>query len=345
MKALTNTELITFCGQLALILRSGISTLEGLSLMLEDTPKGEGHEIIQTVLSEMELTGNLSQSLQTAGVFPDYMCSMVEIGEMSGKLDDVMDSLAGHYRREESLSATIRSAVAYPLIMIGMMVIVMTVLIVKVMPVFRQVFEQLGTGMTGVSKAILDFGSALGSYSMVFLVLALIIAAVFVWLFFTKSGNRRRKTMSYKFFLTRGLSRKIACSRFASGMHLALGSGLDVDQSLEMAARLVEHPEVHAQIEEIRRLTAEGSGFTEAVTETGIFSGVYERMLSIGYRAGALDDVMGRISERCDEEIEARMNILTSRLEPTLVAILSIVVGMILLSVMLPLMSVMSNIG
>ena len=331
MKALTNTELITFCGQLALILRSGISTLEGLSLMLEDTPKGEGHEIIQTVLSEMELTGNLSQSLQTAGVFPDYMCSMVEIGEMSGKLDDVMDSLAGHYRREESLSATIRSAVAYPLIMIGMMVIVMTVLIVKVMPVFRQVFEQLGTGMTGVSKAILDFGSALGSYSMVFLVLALIIAAVFVWLFFTKSGNRRRKTMSYKFFLTRGLSRKIACSRFASGMHLALGSGLDVDQSLEMAARLVEHPEVH--------------GFTEAVTETGIFSGVYARMLSIGYRAGALDDVMGRISERCDEEIEARMNILTSRLEPTLVAILSIVVGMILLSVMLPLMSVMSNIG
>ena len=269
--------------------------------MLEDTPKGEGHEIIQTVLSEMELTENLSQSLQTAGVFPDYMCSMVEIGEMSGKLDDVMDSLAGHYRREESLSATIRSAVAYPLIMIGMMVIVMTVLIVKVMPVFRQVFEQLGTGMTGVSKAILDFGSALGSYSMVFLVLALIIAAVFVWLFFTKSGNRRRKTMSYKFFLTRGLSRKIACSRFASGMHLALGSGLDVDQSLEMAARLVEHPEVHAQIEEIRRLTAEGSGFTEAVTETGIFSGVYARMLSIGYRAGALDDVMGRISERCDD--------------------------------------------
>ena len=84
---------------------------------------------------------------------------------------------------------------------------------------------------------------------------------------------------------------------------------------------------------------------TEAVTETGIFSGVYARMLSIGYRAGALDDVMGRISERCDEEIEARMNILTSRLEPTLVAILSIVVGMILLSVMLPLMSVMSNIG
>ena len=94
----------------------------------------------------------------------------------------------------------------------------------------------------------------------------------------------------------------------------------------------MEHPEVHAQIEEIRRLTAEGSGFTEAVTETGIFSGVYARMLSIGYRAGALDDVMGRISERCDEEIEARMNILTSRLEPTLVAILSIVVGMILLS-------------
>ena len=345
MKALTNTELITFCGQLALILRSGISALEGLSLMLEDTPEGEGRQVIESVLSEMEVTGSLHHSLRTAGVFPDYMCSMTEIGEMSGKLDDVMYSLSEHYRREESLSASIRSAVVYPLIMLGMMVAVMAVLIIKVMPVFRQVFEQLGTGMTGVSKAILDFGSALGNYSMVFLILALVIAVLFIWLFFTESGNSHRKTIADKFFLTRGLSRKIACSRFASGMHLALGSGLDVDQSLEMAARLVDHPVVHSQIEEIRRLTAEGNGFTEAVTETGIFSGIYTRMLSIGYRAGALDDVMEQISRSYSEEVEERMNTLTSRLEPTLVAILSIVVGMILLSVMLPLMSVMSNIG
>ena len=346
MKALNNTELIFFCGQLALTLRAGISSLESLSLMLEDTPEGGGRELLEQVIHEMEETGVLSSSLKKTEAFPAYLCSMTEIGEQTGRLDDVMEALAAHYRREEALSRSLRSAVAYPLVMLGMMIAVMAVLLVRVMPVFRQVFEQLGAQMSGFPGAVMELGGVLGDYSAVFLVLAAAVAAACVFFFFTEKGRALSSRIFNRPALSRSLAEKLACSRFASAMYLSLGSGLDVDQSLELAARLTEQPQVRAKILDIRESVAAGNEtFAEAAARTRIFTGAYARMLAAGARAGSLDEVMKRISEQYDEEIEERIDALLGRLEPTLVAVLSVAVGLILLSVMLPLLGIMTNIG
>nr|WP_317282124.1 type II secretion system F family protein [uncultured Sellimonas sp.] len=345
MKHLTNTELTTFCSQFAMILRSGISSLEGLSIMADDTPEGEGKKLLTDMLHEMEQTGSLHQTLVSSGVFPDYLCHMVEIGEQSGRLDDVMESLGQHYKREEEISQSIKSAVAYPLVMLGMMLVVVFILIIKVLPVFNKVFEQLGTGLTGVSGAILNLGNSLGHYSIVFLLLAVVISALVIYFVFSSQGRKHLTKFSRNFFLTRKLNEKIACSRFASGMYLSLCSGLDTDQSLEMVARLVEHPVLQEKIKNMQELMIQGMSFADALTKTNLFSGIYSRMISIGFKAGAMDEVMKQISEQYDAEITTQISTLISRLEPTLVAILSIIVGMILLSVMLPLMGIMSNIG
>lgn len=345
MKALTNKELTYFCSQMALILKSGISSVEGISLMLEDTPKGEGHDLLTALLHDMEGGSMLYQALASSSVFPGYMCSMTEIGEHSGRLDEVMESLSEHFRREDNLSKSIRSSVTYPLVMLGMMIAVMGILIVKVMPVFQQVFEQLGTKMTGISGAVLDLGNNLSRYSAVFLLIAAALAVIFFFLFCTKKGRDRLTSFSEHFFATKALSEKIACSRFASAMYLSLSSGLDIDQSLELAEHLTEHDAVRSRISRIRTLTAEGESLADAISESGMYSGMYARMLSVGFKTGAIDTVMKQISLQYDEEIENSMEGLVSKLEPTLVAILSVVVGMILLSVMLPLMGIMSNIG
>lgn len=345
MKALSNSELTTFCGQFALILRSGISSLEGLSIMIEDTPEGEGRQLLENLLHEVELTGSLFPALETVGCFPSYMCSMVELGEQSGRLDDVMQNLSDHYRREEILSKSIKSAVTYPLIMLGMMIIIMTVLIVRVLPLFHRVFEQLGAGLTGFSGTILRLGQSMSKYSLVFIALFLMAAVAFLYFFYTQKGRSKLSGFSTRFFVTRHLSEKIACSRFASGMYLALSSGLDVDHSLEMVARLVDHPIISEKITLMQKKLAEGISFQDAATESEIFSGIYLRMIHIGFKTGAMDDVMREISIRYDEDIQEQMDRMVSRLEPTLVAILSIAVGMILLSVMLPLMGIMSNMG
>ena len=345
MKALSNSELTTFCSQFALILRSGISSLEGLSIMIEDTPEGEGKQILEHLLQEVELTGSLFSALESAKCFPSYMCSMVELGEQSGRLDEVMENLSEHYRREEILSKNIKSAVTYPLIMLGMMVIIMIVLIVRVLPLFHRVFEQLGTGLTGFSGAVLRLGQVMSNYSLVFIALFLVAAGIFLYFFYTKKGREKISGFFSRFLVTRHLSEKIACSRFASGMHLALSSGLNVDQSLEMVARLVDHPVISQKISTMQKRLEEGISFGEAAAEAEIFSGIYLRMIHLGFKTGAMDNVMQEIAVRYDEDIQEQMDRMVSRLEPTLVAILSIAVGMILLSVMLPLMGIMSNIG
>ena len=345
MKALTNMELSSFCSQLALILKAGISSTEGLSLLLEDTEDEEGRKILSSLLDETENGSMLSEAMKSCQVFPAYLCSMTEIGETSGRLDEVMAALGEHYRREDNLARNIRSSISYPLVMLGMMIVIMILLLVKVMPVFQQVFEQLGTELTGISGMILRAGNLLSRYSLVFLLVLFLVAAAFCLVLFTKAGKNRARLFSEHFFATRALSEKIACSRFASGMYLALSSGLDTDQSLEMTERLVEHENIRRKIHKIRELTSEGTGFSEAVTKAGIFTGLYSHMVSVGFRTGSTDEVMKQISLQYDEEIEDRMNSLIARLEPTLVAVLSIAVGMILLSVMLPLMGILSNIG
>lgn len=345
MKSLTNAELTTFCNQFALILQSGISSTEGLSIMLEDTPQGEGRQLLETLLLEVEATGSLYMALGSVTVFPTYMRSMVELGEQSGQLDDVMANLAGHYRREDQLAKSIKSAVTYPLVMLAMMITVMIVLIVKVMPVFNQVFEQLGTSLTGISGTVMQLGSTLGNYSVIIVAVILLLTAVFLYFIYHPKGRSKAISFSRYFFMTKGLSEKIARSRFASGMHLAISSGLATDQSLELVTRLVEHPAMSEKIRQMQEDIAAGSSFAAAAQEAKIFSGIYSRMIHIGFKTGTMDDIMKQIATQYEEEIEEQMNGLIAKLEPTLVAILSIAVGMILLSVMLPLMGIMSQIG
>lgn len=345
MKPLSNAELASFCGQLAMILRSGISALEGLSIMREDIPSGDGRKLLDGMIDCMETGGSFHEAVETGGCFPAYMCNMLQLGDQSGHLDDVMESLASYYRREDALARSIKSAVTYPLVMLGMMVAVMLVLIVKVLPVFNQVFRQLGAGLTGVSGAVLRMGQSMSRYSVVFVLVAVAVAAVCAYFIATRKGREQMRRFSTRFFGTRKLSEKIACARFASGMHLALSSGLNIDESLDTVSRLVEHPTVGQKIQTIRRLVAEGGSLSDAITQTGMFTGVYARMINIGVKTGSADEVMRQIAEQYDDEIEQSMADAISKVEPTLVAILSVAVGMILLSVMLPLMGIMSNIG
>ena len=342
---LTPSELSTFCAQVAMILRSGIPVAEGISVMYEDAEHAQGKEILKELLDHVEVGEPLFMALEACGRFPKYMRDMVEIGEQSGKLDEVLDSLVAYYEREENISSSIRSAVTYPLVMIVMMILVIGVLIVKVLPIFSQVFAQLGSEMTGFSRAVMDFGSALGSYSAVIVGVLAVLAVAFLMVRGTKTGRAALSRFQATFILTRRLSAKIASGRFASAMAMMLSSGLDTDKALDMVERLVDNPVIHEKITACRKLVEEGGSFSEALAKTEIFTGVYARMVSIGFKTGAADTVMGKLANQYEREVDAQIGGMISVLEPTLVAVLSVIVGMILLSVMLPLMGIMSSIG
>lgn len=344
MKPFSNMELSSFCGQIALILKSGISSMEGLSIMMEDAASPDEKEVLEALLENMKETGSFSQALESLNIYPSYMLHMAQIGEETGKLDEVMQALQNHYEREDSISKSIRNSITYPMTMTGMMAVVIIVLLVKVMPIFNQVFIQLGTEMTGFSRMLMDVGNAINRYSVIFICILVLAAGFALYSTRTVSGKNLLRKLGYRFKFTRTIYEELAACRFASGMALTLSSGLNPERSMELVNALNDDPVFGQKIKRCQKEVDEGNDLSHALFTSGMFTGIYARMASIGSKTGAMDQVMEQIAGLYQDDIDTRMNNILAVLEPTLVILLSLIVGVILLSVMLPLMGIMSSI-
>jgi type IV pilus assembly protein PilC len=343
MKPLSNLETAAFCNQMAMILKSGISALEGITILLEDSENSEEKALLTHIYDEMLETGYLAPSLEKAKVFPAYLVQMVQIGEETGTLDEVMDALDAYYSREEAIRKSIRSALTYPFVMIGMMMLVILVLITKVMPIFNQVFIQLGREMTGFSRGVLELGNTFSRYSLVFILLAVVIVFLLVFLFRAKKGHDVLIRLMYKMKLSHNIYDKIAASRFASVMHLTLRSGMTAERGLDFSRELINNHFFQEKLADCRKRVDDGEDFSQALQKSRIFTGVYARMISISNKAGTMDETMGEIAGQYEDDVDALTSRLISSLEPTIVIILSVIVGVILFSVMLPLLGIMSG--
>lgn len=349
-KYLNNQELIMFCEHMAMVLKSGLTPAAGIQLMLDDTNTSAGRAILLPIAEKCNDGCSFSDAVAASGVFPPYALHMIEIGNASGKLDEVMDSLVYHYSREENLSQEIKSAVTYPFLIILMMLIVIVVLVVKVLPIFQQVFVQLGSEMTGFSKSLLSLGNTLTNYSILFVGIFLLVILAFF--FFTQSslGKKMFAKLGSSFFLTKNFYDSIASARFASGMAITISAGLDPESSLELVERIIDHKGMQNKLLQCKKLMDGDENnaalpFSKALVEAQIFNNVYSRMIGIGFSTGSVEQVFKKIADNYDRQIEKNMNNTVSVLEPTLVIILSVVVCLILLSVIMPLMGIMSNIG
>ena len=344
-KLLNAAELSVFCAQVAMILKAGIPLYEGLAIMREDMDGTAGRDILRILDERVGEGASFHEALAETGMFPGYMTGMVRVGEASGRLDEVLQSLSEYYERERVLKERIQSAVLYPMLLIVMMSVVILVLIMKVLPVFNEVVRELGGELSAAPAAIMNAGMAAGRWGLIALgVLSVLVLAV-VLLSQTQHGSAALGRFLARFAPTRRLAEKLATGRFAAAMALMLASGLDTDEALRLAPPVVNHPAVADKIGKCAAAVKDGESFPDAVGKAGLFSGVYARMVKIGFKAGSTDVVMKRLADAYDDEVDDRLGTVVSMLEPALVAVLSAVIGVILISVMLPLMSIMTALG
>ena len=342
---LTEKALAIFCSQIGLILRSGINLYEGVASMAEDADDAQSRQLLEQIGGQLKDHVTLHLALKSTGIFPDYMVNMIDIGEKTGRLEDVMQSLALYYEREDRLKKRIKSAVLYPTVLVAMMAVVIVVLLSRVMPVFEKVFQDLGTSMSGVAVVLMNAGIAASKYSMIILgVLAVLVVAL--WLYSrTEAGGLAFSRFVARFPMTRRLSQKISSGRFASAFSLMLSSGYDTEEALAVIPSVVPNDYVRQKIAQISEKAASGVSMADAVGKAGIFTGLYSKMVSLGFKTGNNDEVMKKLSAIYEEESEDALSNIVSVLEPALVAVLAIVIGIILISVMLPMIGIMSAIG
>lgn len=340
---LTNQELFHFCEQLSIILRSGISSSEGLQILYDDSQNTRSREIFQSLIKNQEETGSLAQALSDSGIFPASMIAYVKTGEETGCLDEVMASLSVHYEQEIQISQSIRSAVTYPLIMLGMMGVVIVILLIKVLPVFQQVFRQMGLEMNGLSSGLLKTGAAVSRYSAVFLAILAVFIVFIIFLCCTEKGRGMLSGFVSRVPHIREIPIAMDYGRLTQAMSMGLRSGFGPEFSLQLAQQMVSHPLISSRIDKALNLLHEGALFTDAMTESELFQGMDARLISIAVRAGAADEAMNKLSDRYHEESLAIVERTISIVEPTIVIVLSLLVGVVLLSVMMPLLGILSD--
>ncbi|MDR0861504.1 MAG: type II secretion system F family protein [Oscillospiraceae bacterium] len=328
----------SFCMSLHLAMQAGIAIPEGVSMFQEEETDSSLRERVAVVTGELEMGETLSAALRKSAAFPDYMIDMVEVGEKTGKLDDTLLSLSRYYDRQENIKKSIRSAVTYPVMLLAVLLLVLVVFVVKILPIFYDVYKQLNAEMSGVAMVALNFGNWLRA-SWVPIVIVVAVVAVLCIVF-----RRQVAFVFKKLFMGGSLGASMLTARFSSILSMTLSSGMDTDEALTMAARLTEDKAASARITEVAAQAGLGVSFAQCVADTGIFPMLYNRMLSIGVRTGASDTVMEEIASRSGEEANTKLEAFIGKIEPTLVIIMSVLVGLLLLSVMLPLASIMSAI-
>jgi type IV pilus assembly protein PilC len=343
---LESGELAWLCEQIALIQKSGLPLPEGIGLLAQSADMPRQQAVLRGLASEMEKLQPLSDAMENIGSFPPYLVRMARIGEVSGNLDHVMTNLAVYYARDEELRKKIRSALVYPAVLLVMMLGVIVLLVARVLPVFSQILNSFGGSMPPFSMGLLSFGLFVAhhAYWLLPLILVLITTAV-LWLRRTPAGRRLASRAKLGLPFLRTLYQRLYTSRFASSLSYMLRSGIDMDTSLEMTETVMDNTCVSERIATCRQRIRQGADTFAALQETGLFPKLFIRMLALGNRTGDMDTVLGKIAAAYASEVDNRLTRLTSVIEPLLVIILSMIVGAILLTVMLPLIEIMASIG
>lgn len=321
-------ELSALCLQLGDLLHAGISPEESFSILAEDAQR-EQERALFTALSEALAAGQpLSKALSDQGAFPDYMLGMLGIAECTGTMEEVCTALAAHFDREDKLEESIRSAVAFPLLMGAVMAALLIVMAVVVLPVFDGVFASMGLTLSPIASGLMHAGKWLVAFAAVVLVAGLGACTA------VAAARKRGKLQGTRLFRENG------AVRFASAMALMLHSGLELEEALRRAGSLTGTP---AAVQSAEKL-ALGATLSDALVDTGLFSGFHLRMLRVGERAGCIERTMDEVAARMAGAAETKVDERISRIEPAVIMALAAAAGLILLSIMLPLLGVLATV-
>ncbi len=344
MKQLSNDEISTLFRELAYLIHAGMGHADALALMVEEADQNK--DLLKQMADAMDEGSSLSEAFAATGLFPKYASKLLNVGERSGRIEETLNALADNYAGQERLNRQLRTSLLYPAILLLIMLVVIVVLLVYVLPIFDRVYAQFGVTMTGVAGGLLSFGRFMSGIMPV--LCGLLCVAVLICLVLAVSQKARTRLLSTwrKNRGDKGVSRQVNDARFSMALSMGLHSGMPIEEALQLAGQVLEDvPSAKGRVDRCMEDVERGSSLAKALEEADLMPKTECHLLAAGLRSGVGDLAMDQITARMSERSELSISEKVSRVEPTLVIITSLLVGMILLAVMLPLMNIMATIG
>ena len=339
-------DLVIFSRQLATMVDAGIPLVGALDILGEQMDNKTFGAIIITVRNDVETGSSLSDAIaKHKKVFSPLFVNMVKAGESSGMLDEILDRLAEYLEKTSALQKKVTSALVYPAIVTAMAVGITLLLLLKVIPIFKAIFEGFGAALPKPTTILIAVSDTMQKYFF-FVVFIVIGIGFFMSRYInTEKGRRRFDSMLLKMPIFGILFKKVAISKFTRTLSTLIKAGVPILAALEIVGKTAGNKIVEIAIDNVRTNVREGENIAEPLAKSKIFPSMVTRMVSVGEQSGELEKMLSKIADFYDEQVDAAVSALTSLIEPLIIAFLGVVIGTIVICMFLPIFKITSIVG
>jgi type IV pilus assembly protein PilC len=340
-------ELAIFTRQFSVMIDAGLPLVQCLEILASQQENKFFQKVLVGTRSQVEGGATLSAAMRTSPkVFDALYVNMVEAGETGGILDTILQRLSTYIEKNVKLQRAVKSALVYPVGVLTVAGGVITLLLWKVVPIFATLFAGLGVDLPLPTKIVIALSNFVGSIFGLLIVVA-IIGGVFglkAW-YGTKQGRFILDTIILKLPVLGVLMRKIAVARFTRTLGTLISSGVPILEGLDITARTAGNAVVERALQQVRKSLEEGKSLTEPLRDSEVFPGMVTQMIAVGEQTGAMDAMLQKIADFYEEEVDAAVKDLLTALEPIMIVFLGVIVGGVVISMYLPLFSLIGKLS
>lgn len=338
-------EINQFSRQLAIMVNSGISILESLDILKEQKYSTMFKEILLVISDDVRAGMMFSEALERhKKIFPPFFRSMVRIGEQAGKMTVILNSLADYYEHDAQTKRKIKSALSYPLMLFGMTILIAVLMLVFIVPTFKNSLGGMDVEITGITKVIYDLSDFVVANWMYLLSgLVGLVAIIFLFTKFTSRGKYLFDVLKVKAPFIRDITIDMIAARFARAFGLLITSGMEMVEALESSLIVFNNQDVEKRFKKCISDVKQGITLSSTFQKNKIFPQIMNQMISVGERTNSLSNVMNKCFSFFDELADSAIQSVTSKIQPIMLIFMGGVVGILFIAMYSPILSIMQT--
>jgi len=339
-------NVVVFCRIFSTMINAGLPLIQCLDLLAQQEQNKAFAQIIRAVKEDIEGGTSLTNALKKyPRIFDELFVNLVAAGEAGGILDVILERLSNYMEKAMKLKSRVKGAMTYPAAVLVISCLVVALLLLKVIPVFKQMFEGMGGQLPALTQALINASEFTQSYFLFMIAVLVIIYIAFVRFYRTEKGRWTVDSLILKSPVFGDLLKKVAVAKFSRTLSTMMSSGVPILEGLMIVSKTSGNVVVENALMKTRQSITEGRSIAEPLAETGIFPPMVIQMISVGEATGALDSMLSKIANFYDDEIDVAVDAMTALLEPVMMVFLGGIVGGMIIAMYLPIFKLASVVG
>ena len=339
-KKVKNKDLSVFCKQFAAVLRAGVPVIAALDMLATSTENKRLREAIEQASAHVQKGGTLADALKlNSDVFPNMLSNMVAAGESSGKMEICFERMAAQFEKDGHIEGKIKSAMMYPLVILVVVIGVVILMLTMVIPTFSEMFKEMGADLPKATQMLVDASDFLVAKWYIVLIAVIVIIVAIKIFSKTEYGQEFNGNMALKLPIFGNLNVKTAAATFSRTFATLLASGISMIDAIEQTANVMKNKVIRDKLKECKVQVSRGVPLSKPIKDMDIFPIMMPQMMHIGEETGNIEDMMEKVADFYEDEVDLATDALTSAMEPLIIVVMAVVVGGMVVAIYSPILN------